>query len=594
MGRIGYLLGDLWSMFRWRLVALVVLVVVTGLIEGVAMALLFPLLQQLGVGAPVETNDFAAALNRWLTSLGVEQTVVAVGAFTVATFILQYVVFLGQSWLAARVQHSYVTELRRRLLRRLLHANWQFFVSNKAAELSNAVLTETVRAGGAFYLLVQILATGFITAIYALLAVAASWQVTLFLALVAGLIVAATFGFVRRAKAVGEGISHDTENLLAWCGEVFGGIKLVKATAAEDFVEERFAHVNERLRALYFWMSFQPNLLRAIFEGTAIAGLVTALIVSTQVLAVDIAVLVVVLALFVRLYPRISGLQQNLQLLNLHLPAVEYVRDLEVRAAAAIEPSLADLPTPLLLPPGGVGVDVHDVSVSYGDRPALRGVTLEISPGRVTAIVGESGAGKTTLLDCLLRLVEPDEGRILVDGKPLYDIPLAAWRRSVGYVSQDTILFNATIGENIAWSDSSADRAAIEEAARRANAHGFIMATPDGYETQVGDRGVRLSGGQRQRIGLARALLRRKSLLILDEATSALDANAETEVMQAIQALHGEVTIVIVAHRLATVRLADQIYLLQDGRLAESGSWPELLQAGGKFSALWELQSRTP
>jgi ABC-type multidrug transport system fused ATPase/permease subunit len=206
------------------------------------------------------------------------------------------------------------------------------------------------------------------------------------------------------------------------------------------------------------------------------------------------------------------------------------------------------------------------------------------------AFVGESGSGKSTVFDLMVGLLTPQKGSISIDGVELEKMDLSAWRRQIGYVGQEPFLFYDTILNNILWGNPGATREQVEHAAKLAHAHDFIISTTDGYETKVGNRGVRLSGGERQRLALARALLRQPRLLLLDEATSSLDSSSERVVQEAIDGLRRQITIVIVAHRLATVRNSDWIYVLANGRIVQQGTWDQLTTTVGQFADLWQLQ----
>lgn len=589
-----YLVKDLWDAFGWRCLLLVALIIANGFLEGMALILLYPLLGQLGIGGSNSSGSLAVFFNNFFVKTGLSKNLITVSVLIITAFALQYSVYLIQSFFAARIQNGYVKTRRNRLFDVLLHANWQFFVNHRAGELANSVISETVRAGGALYLIIQLIAMGLVTSIYIGIAFLASWQMTLVLVLVAGLILLGTHGLVRHGKNIGEEISRHSADFMGWTNEVLNGMKLVKATAAEKYINNRFRWIVEELRRLYFWTSFHPHLLRAVFEFVAIVALVSMLVVSVEFLALDTATLLVVIALFVRLYPRASVLQQNLQLLNTHFPAVERIRELETLAIDAWEvPIEAESPV-YSAKDSPIGIAIENLNVQYADKSVLKEVSIEIRAGKTTAIVGPSGAGKTTLLDCMLKLIDPRSGRILINGVSLPELSLSGWRKAIGYVSQETILFNTSFRENIAWSNLQAEETEVIEAAKKAHAHGFILETSNGYDTLVGDRGVRLSGGQRQRIGLARALVGNKVLLILDEATSALDSESEAVVMEAIRELHGQITIVIVAHRLSTIRHADRIYVLENGRVVENGTWAELITSGARFNTLWQMQSTEP
>jgi ATP-binding cassette subfamily B protein len=242
----------------------------------------------------------------------------------------------------------------------------------------------------------------------------------------------------------------------------------------------------------------------------------------------------------------------------------------------------------------GVTVALEDVMFSYPARkevPVLRGLSLEARAGQRVALVGPSGAGKSTVVNLILRFYDPDAGRVLIDGRDARDFPLADLRGRMALVPQDVLLFGGTIADNIAYGKPGATAAEVEEAARRANAHDFIASFPDGYQTTVGERGVKLSGGQRQRVAIARAILRDPEVLLLDEATSSLDSESESLVQQALDELMRGRTSVIIAHRLATVRRTDRIYVIEDGRVAEAGTHDELLaRSGGLYRTLSELQ----
>jgi subfamily B ATP-binding cassette protein MsbA len=240
------------------------------------------------------------------------------------------------------------------------------------------------------------------------------------------------------------------------------------------------------------------------------------------------------------------------------------------------------------------GIELNDVSFAYreDDGDVLKNIDIEVPVNTMVAFVGESGAGKSTLIDMLTLLLRPRDGEIRIDGVRHDEIALSSWRSQIGYVSQETVVFDDTIANNISlWSHEEGSTDSIEEAARKAHAHHFIEDLPDGYETVVGDRGVRLSGGQRQRLFIARELFKRPNLLILDEATSALDTESERHIQESIDGLKGQMTVVIIAHRLSTIKNVDRVFVMDDGRVVEDGTYDHLRNNNSsRFRSMVEMQ----
>jgi ATP-binding cassette subfamily B protein len=254
-------------------------------------------------------------------------------------------------------------------------------------------------------------------------------------------------------------------------------------------------------------------------------------------------------------------------------------------------PEVKDVPgaTPLVVSSGRVRFE--DVRFAYdADRPILKGLSFEVPPGKTVAIVGPSGAGKSTISRLLFRLYDISGGRITIDGQDIRDVTQASLRAAIGMVPQDTVLFNDTIRYNIRYGRWDASDAEVEEAARLAQIDGFIRLSPKGYETQVGERGLKLSGGEKQRVAIARTVLKAPPILVLDEATSALDSHTEHEIQEALERVSRNRTSLVIAHRLSTIISADEIIVLDQGRIAERGTHAQLLASGGLYASMWNRQ----
>jgi subfamily B ATP-binding cassette protein MsbA len=370
--------------------------------------------------------------------------------------------------------------------------------------------------------------------------------------------------------------------------ETVSGIRVVQAFGMERWESGRFDEANHR------WLRIQRRsfLVRAfsspLMEVMAAAGLAAVIAwVGPRIVAGELPA------------AKIFSFITAVMLLYQPVKQLGRVSQMALQGAAAGERVFEILDSPTAVPDAGTGVlapfkdaiRYHDVSFAYGEAPVLHRLSLEIRKGEVVALVGGSGGGKTTVANLLPRFWDPTGGRITIDGRDLREVTLRSLRGQLALVTQDTVLFNDTIRNNIAYGSPDIPLADVERAARMAQAHDFISAMPEGYQTRVGEKGILLSGGQRQRLAIARAFLKDAPILILDEATSALDAESEREVQRALEQLmglgsEGHRTTLVIAHRLSTIRGADRIVVLSQGRVVEEGRHAELLERGGEYARL--------
>ncbi|MHC5740764.1 MAG: ABC transporter ATP-binding protein [Nostoc sp.] len=480
--------------------------------------------------------------------------------------------------------------LRQQVYVHLQKLNLSYFETAKAGDLSYRLTEDVDRVGE----VVNKVFHDFIPCILQLLAIPIymiylNWQLTLATIIVAPLMGILVGWFGERLGKYSLKSQNRVSGLSAILAEVFNGIRLVQAFAAENYEIARFGHEAERsLKAKYSAERLKAIQIPIIGFLEALSALSLLIVGAWQISQGNLTVanFFSYLAAAALLIDPIGHTTNNYNEFKQGEASVDRVFEL-----MAIQPTVIEKINAIALPPVNGKVEYRHISFAYkAGEPILKDISLLVSPGEAIALVGASGAGKTTFVNLLPRFYDPEVGQIFIDDIDIRDVKLHSLRRQIGIVPQETIMFSGTIAQNIAFGQYIFDIKAVKEAAKIANAHQFISQLPEGYKTWVGERGVNLSGGQRQRIAIARAVLLNPQILILDEATSALDSESEALVQEALERLMEKRTVFIIAHRLSTVRRCDRILVLEQGQIVESGTHEELLALERRYARFYAQQ----
>jgi ATP-binding cassette, subfamily B, bacterial MsbA len=569
----------------WAGPTIVALGLAAAVLEGAGLVLFIPLIESLG--ATAEPTRWKPLFDSILSPIP-EQSVTAVLVILLCvSILLKIAVNLFNTWVTRYVDGLVAHQLRCRVFEQTISSCVDYRVENRRADIVTTIANNTWKVSQALSLCYRLIICACTFIVFVLLMLAISGSLTLLSLLFLALTALAIRFATRRADETGKAVVEENKQFGLRMWESINSLQLIRAFAREAYESQRLRRTSDRVRERLLSLDMLWAAPGPVSE-MSIAIMIGVLILFAQRTGTGIAALAAFLSLLYRLQGPTRELLQSKIVLDGIGAAIDDVDDF-----------LRVTDTPFLKS-GGLAarpirhvLEFRDVSFRYapGEPLALDRVSFGIPAGKTTAIVGESGAGKSTIMSLLFRFRDPSSGAILADGTALDAFDLHGWRERLSVMSQEVHLFNDTIAGNIGYADFDAGPEQIREAARIALADGFIAALPDGYDTIVGDQGMRLSGGQRQRIALARAILRNPDILLLDEATNALDVETEQAFQLALEQFSRNRTVVVIAHRLSTVRAADQIIVMSKGRVVEIGSPDQLLKQPGHFARLNDLQA---
>lgn len=570
-----------------------VLIVAFGLgaavFEGVGLGFIIPIVELVQTDDPTGQAD--GVMEAFVTvyrTFGIPFTLgyVIVGVSTILT--IRYSLSFVVGWFREALRNYYVRDLQVRAFDNALDARVEYYDVEGSDDILNAIITQTFYAGRTIMRVVKFIEQGLLSAVYLLVALVIAPVLTVVSIVVLGGITVLIRHVVEPGYELGEEVAEANERRQEAAQAGTQGIRDIRIFGLAEELFDDFVTAVDRYTTARISLRRNEVAIQNFYNLMVAVSVFVLIYLALTFANLSFGALAVFLFAMFRLGPRVSNLNQTFYRIENDLPhlvrTLEFVEQLEEHE----EPNDGSRKAPDEIE----RVEFDDVRFSYdGDEDVLRGIDFEVRTGEFVAFVGRSGAGKSTIVSLLARLYEPDRGEIRANGIPIDEIDVHDWRDRVTVVRQNPYVFNDTLEYNLTIGNREATREEIQEACEIARVDEFLEDLPNGYETKLGDEGVRLSGGQKQRVAIARALLDDADLLVFDEATSDLDSNLEKDVQEAIESMDREYAIVTIAHRLSTVENADRIYTVEDGAISEYGTHSDLLANDGVYAELYEIQA---
>jgi subfamily B ATP-binding cassette protein MsbA len=571
-------------------VFIIALGLVAAVLEGIGLSFILPIIEIAQVDDPVTGADgLMAIFVSAYQLLGVPFTLgyVVVGVATVMT--VRYTITFVVAWFREALRTYYIRDLQIRAFRRSLDAKVEYFDQEGSDDILNSIVTQTFYAGRVIQRVVKLLVTLFLSLVYLLIALVIAPVLTLVALAILGSLTILLRHVLEPGYEVGDVVADANERRQEAAQSGTQGIRDIRIFGLAEELFDDFKDAVDQYTDARITLRRNEAAINNFYNLGVAVSVFVLIYLALTIGNLSIGALGVFLFAMFQLGPKISSLNQQFYRVENDLPHLvrtqEFIRDLERREE--INEPISEVPDEV------DHIEFDDVEFSYdGEEQVLRGIDFELDKGEFIAFVGKSGAGKSTIVSLLARLYEIDEGTVRANGVPIDEMDIDEWRDRLSVVRQDPFIFNDTLRYNLSIGNRNLSESELDRVCEIARVNEFFDDLPDGYDTMLGDDGVRLSGGQKQRVAIARALLQDADLLILDEATSDLDSNLEQDVQAAIESMDRDYAMITIAHRLSTVKNADRIYTMDDGKVIEVGSHSELLANNGQYEQLYAIQSK--
>lgn len=577
------LIVNLYKKYGFQLVALIFLAVLIAFTEGFSMILLMPLLISMGIDSSSNSPIIVDFVHNIMNTLGLDKSLFILTSLIFIVLLIQLSLLVILNWFLAWYQRDYGAYWSKRIFSSYFYSQWEIINQQKLGDFTNLIINETSRLSASFMTLMQITTSIITIIIYLVISFLISFEITISIVIVAIFLFICVMGISKKNYDIGNQLGPLTSHFTVKVTEFFSNIKLIKVTVTELKAINEISKIIDILKNKHILATFLPTLVRAFFEFGAFLSLCLILIFGHKYLEQSPTSTLVIIAMFIRLLPKFNSLQQNIQLLGNYIPAYQFITDKLSITDKGKEENIFKKKNSQKNNEKVGSLKINIKNAGYGNINILHDINLEFPETGLVGIVGHSGAGKSTLINSILGLTNIKKGNIKIGKFSLENTSLSDWRKLIGYVPQETMLLNTSIYNNITWAKKNTSKSHVIKYAKKAFAHDFIMQKENGYNTDIGDKGIMLSGGQKQRIAIARALILEPKILIMDESTNSLDHESELKINETISNLKKNTCVIVISHKIQNLIDADKIIFMKNGKVIEQDSWKNLIKQKGQF-----------